>query len=204
MEAGTAESVQVNIEMGVGKLSLEGGSNNLLDAEFTYNVEAWKPEVEYDVTGDQGKLTIQQPSGDFESIPDDEIQYEWDLRLKDGLPMDLDIDLGVGVGNLSLNGLSLTELDVTVGVGSNRRDLSGDWDESFDARIKGGVGDTTITLPEGVGVHVEPQTGLGNVEVYGLVQNGDVYTNQSYEDSAVTINIEVEGGIGKITLKTAE
>ncbi|HEX6387113.1 MAG TPA: toast rack family protein, partial [Anaerolineae bacterium] len=39
IEAGGAEMVDVTINMGVGELEVSSGADNLLDAEFTYNVE---------------------------------------------------------------------------------------------------------------------------------------------------------------------
>ncbi|MCD4776640.1 MAG: toast rack family protein [Candidatus Aegiribacteria sp.] len=33
----------------------------MLNADFTYNVAAWKPEIKYNVIGGQGKLVVRQP-----------------------------------------------------------------------------------------------------------------------------------------------
>ncbi|MCA9958235.1 MAG: hypothetical protein KC413_18030 [Anaerolineales bacterium] len=204
IELGKAETVQANIEMGIGELNLSGGASNLLDAEFTYNVAEWKPEVTYEVSGSRGRLNVKQPAYEFEGIPDDDVEYTWNLSLSNEVPLNLDIDLGVGESNIDLAGLNLTELDVTTGVGQSTIDLSGDWDEGFDVRIKGGVGDTTIILPREVGVFVELNTGIADVEVFGLVREGDNYRNDVYDQSDVTINVEVDGGIGQIELRLSE
>ena len=60
---GQQKSVVVDIKMGAGKLRVGGGTSDLMNADFTYNVDDWKPEVRYDANGDQGHLVIQQPSG---------------------------------------------------------------------------------------------------------------------------------------------
>ena len=44
--------------------------------------------------------------------------------------------------------------------------------------------------------------GVGDVSASGLNQNGDTYTNDSYGESDVTLNIDISGGVGQITLDT--
>jgi hypothetical protein len=204
VELGDAESARVDINMGVGKVRVQGGANDLLEADFTYNVDDWKPEVDYSVSNGNGRLTIQQPDSNFEGIPDDEIEYEWDLNLNEDVPMNLDINLGVGDSNLDLSGLSLSDLDVEIGVGKATIDLTGDWDQSFDADIRGGVGSTTLLLPRNVGVRVETNTGIGSIDVHGLIRNGDTYTNEAYEGADVVIDITVHGGVGQIELELGD
>ena len=198
---GDADSARGGINMGVGQLDLNGGAEDLLAADFSYNVESWEPEVEYEVRGSIGQLTISQPDYEFEGIPDDDIRYEWDMRLNDDVPTDLDVNLGVGETELNLSGLTLTDLNIDTGVGEVTVDLSGDWPQSFDVSVSGGVGETTIILPREVGVLVETETGIGSLNVNGLIRNGDTYTNEAYGESNVTITIDVGGGIGNINLE---
>lgn len=203
VEAGDIDSARVNIQMGVGKLDINGGAAGLLDAKFTYNVEEWKPEVNYEISSNEGRLTVRQPEGETGSvgIPDtDNVKNEWDLKLNDDIPMDLDINLGVGESELELSGLTLNSLDIQTGVGETTIDLTGDWATSFDVDIEGGVGQTTVRLPRGVGVRVETQTGIGGINVRNLIQNGDTYTNAAYENADVILDITVQGGVGAIDL----
>ena len=204
-EQGGAESLQAEIKMGVGKLEIDGGADEMAEAEFTYNVEDWKPETAYDVQDGNGRLTFSQPNNtNINGIPDDDIKYNWDIRFNNNVPTDLSIDLGAGESFLELNGLHLTDLNINVGAGKTEVDLSGDWPESFDVDISGGIGATEITLPSGVGVRVKPTTGLGNLEVYGLIRNGDVYTNDLYGNADVELDINVSSGVGEITLRVSE
>ncbi len=206
IERNDASSARVNIQMGIGKLDVRGGANDLMDAEFTYNVPAWKPEVDYEVRGGEGRLTVKQPDAEVKTlnIPEDDIEYEWSLQLNDNVPMDLNIDLGVGESYLELGSLSLTNLDINMGVGETTVDLTGDWEQSVDINIEGGIGATTVRLPNDVGVRVETQTGIGSINVHGLIANGDTYTNAAYETADVVLDITVNGGIGEITLRLEE
>jgi hypothetical protein len=206
VELGTAESARVDINMGLGKVNVDNGASELMEADFTYNVEAWKPEVDYRLSGSEGRLTVKQPDTnlDLDSIPDENVEYEWDVKLNNDIPIDLNLNLGVGEGYLELSGLLLRSLDIQTGVGEATIDLSGDWDESFDVDIKGGVGRTTILLPRDVGVRANTQTGIGSVNVHGLIRNGDTYTNQAYEEGGVVLDINVEGGVGAIDLELGD
>ncbi|HEX6384160.1 MAG TPA: toast rack family protein [Anaerolineae bacterium] len=205
VELGDAESVDVNINMGVGELNVSGGAGNLLDATFTFNVDEWRPEVDYDVSGGRGRLTIEQPGELPEGIPDDDVTYRWDLQLSDDVPMDLEVNLGVGESELDLSGLFLTGLTMNLGVGQTTVDLSGAWPDSFDVAIRGGVGETTVRLPRDVGVRVSTRTGIGNIVVNDLNRSGDTYTNDAYDEGAdVVLDVTLEGGIGEITLELAE
>ena len=198
-----AESVRVKIEMGAGDLAVAGGSDKLLDADFTYNVADLRPEVVYDVSGDRGTLTIQQPDAkgltSFQGLSD--YRYEWDLRLSDAVPMDLSVNIGAGSSELQLSGLSLTALDVNTGAGETTVDLTGDWDRDLDVNIEGGVGEITVRLPGNIGVSVEADLGIGSVDAPDMTKDGDTYTNGAYGQSDVTLTVEIDGGVGEITLE---
>ena len=202
VELGDVETVQAEINMGIGDLAINANASNLMDAEFTYNIEDWRPEVEYAQRGAIGELTVSQPDGEINGIPEDNIEYSWDIALQNDVPLDLSVDLGVGESELNLSGLSLQGLEVDTGVGSTIIDLTGDWADSFDVNIDGGIGETTLYLPENTGLRLEADTGIGSLTVNGLQKdgNGDVYTNEAYGNADVTITLDVNGGIGEITV----
>ena len=55
------ERLRVELRMGAGELKVRGGADKLARADFTYNVDAWKPEVRFHGTAGSGDLTIEQP-----------------------------------------------------------------------------------------------------------------------------------------------
>jgi N-terminal domain of toast_rack, DUF2154 len=198
---GRQKSVAVDINMGAGNLKVEGGARDLMNADFTYNVDAWKPEVRYDANGDQGHLTIQQPHDSHNSYHNFRgARYEWDVRLNNQVPMEMNINAGVGKASLNLAGLNLSRLKVNMGVGEGDIDLDGRWSHNLEASIKGGVGKATLRLPRDVGVRVTVQGGLGEIHASDFSKNGDVYTNSAYGKSRVNLNIDVQGGVGKVDL----
>jgi hypothetical protein len=103
-----------------------------------------------------------------------------------------------------LGDLNLRKLDLNVGVGGAIISLDGDWEADLDATFKGGVGGLNLTLPSDVGVRVEADTGLGGVDARDFQELGDVYTNDAYGRSNVTLNIKLSVGVGGVELKLAD
>ncbi|MFL5734091.1 MAG: toast rack family protein, partial [Chloroflexia bacterium] len=200
---GSAQSVNVNVKMNQGKLTLAGGASgsNLLDANFTYNVAEWKPLVDYTESGGQGNLTVSVPESDKINRTSGNVQNDWDLRLNNDVQKSLTANMGAGQASLKLGGLNLTKVDLNTGAAQSTIDLSGDWKQNATIGIKSGVGETTVRLPKDVGVTVNAKGGLGKVEANGLKANGNTYTNDAYGNSPVTLTIDVSVGIGNIILE---
>jgi hypothetical protein len=225
VELGGAASVRVEIDMGAGELDVAGGAAELLEADFTYNVAELKPEVDYS----GGTLSVRTPDVDtgIGSLWDlDDYRYEWDLRINDDVPMDMRVRVGAGRSDLQLGSLSLTRLEVTHGAGEVVVDLSGsssltrldigggagavtvdltgNWQDDLEATIEGGVGKRTLILPKDTGIRVKVETGVGGVDATGLTKVDEYYTNDAFGQSEVTLNIEVEGGVGGTELRVGE
>jgi len=217
-ELGDADEVRTTIRMGAGTLEIAGGAEELLEADFLYNVADLKPEVEYTV----GQLTIRQPR--YEKIPfNKDVRYEWDLRFNDEVPMDLRINFGAGNADIDVSTLSVTTLDMKLGAGDvelnaqdNRTlerieidmgagdvqlDLRGAWTSDVDVTIQGGVGNMTLRLPQDLGVHVDVSKGVGGVNAHGFRIDGDDYVNDAYETADAIIYVTIQAGIGQINLK---
>ncbi|HYI16611.1 MAG TPA: toast rack family protein [Thermomicrobiales bacterium] len=200
-----ATSAEVFLRMGAGDLDLTGGSDRMLDAGFTYNVEDWDPQVDWDVSNGHGRLEIDQSGSGSVSLFDlDDIENEWDLSLNDDIPMTLDVELGAGDGTLNLGSLTLTRLDVQTGAGETTIDLTGDWANDLDATVEAGVGRVKLLLPADVGVRVETDTGIVDMDHDGLTKDGDVYTNDAFGVSDATLTINVDAGVGQVELEVVQ
>jgi len=202
VELGDAESVSVKIKMGGGDLKIIGDAEKLLEADFTYNVAKLKPEVEFT----DGTLVVQHPDvRGYRTLQDiTDFRNEWDLRLNNDVPMNLSLDMGAGTSNLQLAGLSLTGLDISLGASESTIDLSGDWAQDLGVSIEAGAADLTVRLPSDIGVRVEVEAGPTVVNAPGLTKDGNVYTNAAYGVSDVTLQIDLQAGIGLINLLEIE
>ncbi len=192
------EQVRVNLKMGAGKLRIDTGTDKLLAADFTYSSADWKPEVRYTNSGGRGSLTISQP--DTSGIHTGPHGYEWDLRLNREVPLDIGVQFGAGEAHLDVGGLTVRNLEVEMGVGQLDLDLRGTPKQSYDVRIRGGVGEAVVHLPSEVGVEAEAQGGLGSVQASGLRHDGNRYYNDAWENSKIRIHLDIQGGVGSIRL----
>jgi hypothetical protein len=202
VDLGDAKSVSVDINFGAGLLDVTGGGEDLLDADFTYNVAKLKPQVEYA----DGNLTVSQPdTRGMPALPGVEgFRNEWGLRLDNNVPMQLSVDVGAGTSNLKLSGLSLSGLNITLGATEGTIDLSGAWAHNLDVTIDAGASNISVLLPKDVGVRVVVDRGPTVIGTQGLVQDGDVYTNTAYGESDVTLRIDLQTGIGFVNLYVVE
>jgi hypothetical protein len=201
VQLGEAKTVRAEIKMRAGEMTLGGGAHDLFEGEFAYNVPRWKPEVDYSVSGSRGLLTIRQPETPG---PMGNRKYRWDLHFNNQVPLELSVELGAGKSTLDLGTLALSRLDVKMGVGETIVNLAGNWKNDLQASIHGGVGQATVKLPEDVGVRVRARGGIGEIRAGELHRQGDIYTNDAYGKSPVTLDVDVEGGIGQINLEIGE
>jgi hypothetical protein len=192
-----AELTRVELKMAGGELNVDGGAAKLADAEFTFNVAAWRPRVDYRSTGVRGDLVIEQtePMSGVGNT-----QNRWDLRLNNGVLMDLVTHMGAGEAQMNLGSLSLRSVEMHMGAGEVKMDLRGNPKRSYDVRLNGGVGEATIYLPLSVGIDATAQGGIGEIDVHGLEQRNGRWINASQENSPVKIHLDVKGGVGQINI----
>lgn len=133
----------VKIEMGAGKLDLNGGTDQLIEGTITYNLETWAPVV----TREGSIVKISQKTTSTISIPQGQIKNQWDLQLGSA-PMNLSLATGAYEGQLNLGGLAIASLTITDGASSSK--------VRFDEP-------NLTTMSE-----LEYSTGASDVELFGL------------------------------------
>ena len=205
VEAGSATSALVRVEMGAGTLRVDGGSSALLDADFTYNVDGWKPQVDYEVVDGRGEARGRQiGDGDVNIFDSDDVVYRWKLNLSDDVPTELDVEMGAGKSTLELGGTGVTNIDVSAGAGSTTIDLTGDWEHDLRGKIETGAGRVTVKVPKDVGVRIDVDRGVADIDRIGFDKDGDAYENAAYGTTDVSIDLELEAGAGDINLEVVE
>jgi hypothetical protein len=181
--------------MGAGELKVSGGATKLMEAEFTYNVERLKPTVEHRSSATEGEIRISQSEARSLSIG---AMSRWDLRLNNGVVMDIVAKLGAGEAGMNLGDLDLRNLEVGIGAGEVHVDLRGTPKRSYGVRINGGVGQTVVLLPRSVGISANAAGGLGSISVNGLEKRSERWINAGHENDPVQITVDIKGGIGEI------
>jgi len=194
-----ATRAEVRLQMGAGELRVNSADQpSLLEASFAFNRERLRPEVSYRVVGDKGILDVRHARR--HGINFGPSRNRWDLVLGRAVPYDLDINLGAGHSDVDLRGLKLERVEMDMGVGEVNLDLRGSHASSFKVKIDGGVGSARLNLPSEVGVRVKVDGGLGSVNPHGLVKQAGAYVNEAYGKSPVTIDIDINAGIGSLDL----
>lgn len=198
IEKKDAKSVRMSIKMPTGDLSMSGGAESLLNADFSFGTSWHEPNIEYSVSNGAGELSIEQEGGGTLMTNSDNT---WNLKVNDSVPVDLEIDIGAGRGVFRFAKVDLTRLELNIGAGQADVDLTGERAKDLEAEIKGGVGEATIRLPKDVGVVAIVHGGLGSIDTHGLKEEDGQYVNAAYGKSPTTIHLSVNGGIGSIRLQ---
>ena len=196
IELAGAQSARVELTMGAGELRVESGATKLVEAEFTYNLDRLKPTVEQHTSGGETDVAITQSESAGFNFGN--VVSRWDLRLNNGVPLDVAAKLGAGEAHMNLGDLTLRKLDIGIGAGEVQVDLRGTPKRSYSVDIKGGVGQTTVNLPRTVGISATAAGGLGTIAMNGLEKRGERWVNAGHENDPVQITIDVRGGLGEI------
>jgi hypothetical protein len=127
----------------------------------------------------------------------------WDLLLNADFPIMLDIDAGVGEGNLDLRGMTLEGINIDSGVGELTLYLPADGD--FDVDISGGVGEVTVFVASDAPMRITVDGGLGNTSFDSdFYRHGDAYVSEAYEAGGDVIDLNIDGGVGSVSVRTIE
>jgi hypothetical protein len=127
----------------------------------------------------------------------------WDLLLNSDVPTMLVVDSGVGEGNLDLRGMLLEGVDIDGGVGEITLYLPAEGD--FDVDISGGVGEVTVFVAADAPIRITVDGGLGNTSIDSdFLRRSDAYVSESYEAGGDVIDLNIDGGVGSVTVRTIE
>ncbi len=201
IERDTSDTARIDLEMGAGELRVNGGAQDLMQADFLYNVPAWRPAVRYHSFAGRADLTIRQaPADHLEGVFAAHTKCDWDLRLNNEIPIDFLLHFGAGDAHLNLGSLNLRSIEVEMGVGHIEMDLRGRPQRDYEARIHGGVGEAKVFLPPDAGIFATAHGGIGEIQVHGLRREGRHWVNHWHDSARPQVRVEVEGGIGQIDL----
>ena len=194
-----SKSVRVELSMGSGELRVASGTSKLMEGKFAYNVADWKPVVDYRAGGTStGELKLSQPNSSGSSFGNS--VNNWDVKLNDGMPLEITANLGAGEANLELGRLNLNRVELNIGAGAMKVDLRGEPKRDYTVQIRGGVGETIVQLPKDVGISATATKGIGDIATEGLENRDGVWVNPDRIGAPVTVRLDVKGGVGQIRL----
>ncbi len=118
---------------------------------------------------------------------------------------EFDVDIKVGEAKLlNLGNANFEEADINGGVGEMKLDFSGSKIERSMARIDLDIGETTIDIPENIGVKMKVAKFLflSNVEYPNWFdRRGKYYYSKNYEESNKSLYLVISPGIGQLRIR---
>lgn len=194
-----AELAEFDVRLGAGDLWIEALAEPSLLASGELQVQGDDPTWQATRDGSTVRMTLDQAPGREGSF-DLDLGDEWRLWLSPHAGFALDVNLGAGTARLDLTGLDLRELVVETGAGGTEITLPATGD--YQARIKGGVGDTRLIIPRGVAVRLQLDRGLTTLNLpdrYG--RQGDVYVTEDWAGAEDRVELFVDVGVGLLTIR---
>ena len=182
VDFGDAESVEIEVELRVGELTLLAMDGTGLNGNFRFSSGHGEPQIDYQVEGRRGVLRITEAgsngndrSVDLEGDLEDGFNWNfsdhetmWDIQLGHGQPLVVEVNAGAMAGTIDLRGLSLQSFKLETGAGDIDLDLRGGWLGNSEVEIDVGVGELELLLPEGMGLALVLESGIGSVDIEGL------------------------------------
>lgn len=203
-----------------GDMAVRGGSCSLVQARARYDAKRANATTEY-ALDENGQGTVQV---EITGKPPRGTNTDLEVCLSTELPMTVDATSTTGDIELDLSGVQVRGLTTTVGIGELAVDFgdasvaqasisiqagTGDvdvdakrsaWTGTNELEIEAGTGDVTVYLPRGVGLRVEVESGIGDIDVRGLDRDGDEYANSLASSSDDVLELEIEVGTGDVTV----
>lgn len=198
---GNATSADIKIESGIGRLQLgAGGTTTALVSGSAVLGHNEHLKQTFGMHGSEARIKIKQDTpwnylftGGWLN------ERRWDLSLNTSIPTRIKIDGGMGDRTIDLRALNLTHLKVDGGIGALTLTLPGQG--RLQAKIDGGIGDKTIFIPTGMAARIRIDSGLGHTQVRGnFNQQGSTYTSPSYEAAPHRVDLDIDHGIGSLTI----
>lgn len=200
----TAARAEIQLTTTVGKLEIStNNTGKLIDGKLELN---GSDRLEREVSTRNGAQFVRLEAvmtGANVGLPNflNNRNSSWVVGLAPNVPLVLRIKTGVGNSRLDLRGLKVTDLSLASGVGQTVVTLPALG--RLTARVESGVGETNIFIPRGMESRVQVSNGIGAIQISGDYQRiGDVHTSSGFETASNRVELEIEGGIGRISVET--
>jgi len=198
---GDIKSATIDLNIGVSRTdvaALNSDSNDLMRGDFTHDSNV-RIDKNYNVSGTDGRLSLSENSANWMLGVGN--TSHWDVKLSPQIPIALSVNGGIGRATLDLSALNLSSINLDAGVGSVA--VTTPQNAATTMKVNGGVGSVSITIPQGIAARIRINGGLGgaNIDQGRFPKSGDVYQSANYATAENKIDIEVDGGLGSISIR---
>ena len=196
------KAASVRLEVGVGQLEVSPleDSDQVLEAEIQHG-NATRLIREISEKDQEIRVALKTTGGSQAWNPlGRSVEEDWRIGLSTQIPLSLEINSGVNRSRLELTGLKLKRLALNAGVGETEVTLPETG--TYEVSIKGGVGAVKVEIPESMEARIRVDGGLGAVDIgERYEQQGKYYVTKGYARADDKADIEVDGGVGAITIR---
>lgn len=195
------KSASVRIDPGVAEISIESISGDqLIDFRVPVINSGW---LDYDLHKTGNAATIKLSLDPDMWLPDfnfDQEDWLWQVGLNQSVSYNLTVDMGVGVVAADLSDMQVEQIQIDLGVGEV--DLILPNEGKVDVHVDSGIGQLIISIPENMSARIIMDTGLvGHKLPARYTQSGDVYYSTDYSDTANSVDIYIEQGMGAVIIR---
>ncbi|MGE5603320.1 MAG: LiaI-LiaF-like domain-containing protein [Nitrososphaerales archaeon] len=127
--------------------------------------------------------------------------YDWDVRLNPDVSLALKLETGASKNLLDLRDLKVTELKLETGASASELTLPASAGYTR-AKVQAGAARVDIRIPGGVAARIKASGALASVRVDETRFPGfdNRYQSPDYDSAANKVDIEVETGVGAVTV----
>ena len=129
--------------------------------------------------------------------------FDWSLSLNGNVPLTLEVESGADETSLDLRDLQVAELHVQSGASSTRVTLPAVAGHTR-ACIRVGAAAVDVRVPEGVAASIRVRGALAGISVDAKrfpPLDGDTYRSPDYEMAAHRAEIDIEAGVGAVSVR---
>ena len=198
---GDIKSATIDLNIGFARTdvaALNSDSNDLMRGDFTH-ANNIRIDKNYNVSGTEGRLSLSESGANWMFGVGS--TSHWDVKLYPQIPIALRVNGGVGRATLDLSALNISSIKLDAGVGSVV--VTTPKSIATTMKVNGGVGSVSIAIPQDVAARIHINGGLGgaNIDQGRFAKMGDVYQSANYATAENKIDIEVDGGLGSISIR---
>jgi hypothetical protein len=193
-----ARQAEIELAHGAGELRLAAGSGGDVLAEGTFGGGLrYHARRRGDLLDVEMKMRV-EPVAFLNWAPGG---YDWDVQLNPDVPLVLKCETGASRSLLDLRDLKVTELKLETGASASQLTLPANAGYTR-VKVQAGAARVDIRVPGGVAARIKASGALASVTVDETRFPGfdSRYQSPDYESAANKVDIEVETGVGAVTV----
>lgn len=192
-----AKEAYIKFENGAGQIDIRGGApeNELLNGSIGRGMDFSSHKVgdklEAKVSAGPSIIPFIGPQGGI-----------WKFRLNKNIPLSVRVDAGASQIEMDLSDLNVTRMRLETGASSTRLITPARGVSLFD--INAGAATIDIRIPDGVAARIRVKEGATSLNIDSSRfsrLDGGMYQSSNYDQSPDRVEINVEAGLGAITIK---